>query len=186
MCSPKLLGLQGSSCDKCTDKTMILSDGICSCPTGISTSKDGESCCSENCTDCITLRNGAIQKCNTCQNGFKPLGDQCICYGNVTAGVCTPCASGLYFNGLSCVDCAIATPHCLTCNKETGKCDSCSSPYELSADFTCECPSGQTDTGSSCVALALCSTGQYRNIDGNCYNCGTGCSSCDALTANCN
>ncbi len=115
-----------------------------------------------------------------------PEGDSCVCYGDITDGVCTPCASGLYFTGLECLDCSLATPHCLTCNNETGKCDTCSAPYLLSSDFTCECPTGQTDTGSSCVSLSSCPAGQYRNIDGNCYNCGTGCSSCDALTGNCN
>ena len=60
MCSAKFFGFMGSVCDKCTDKTMNLSDGFCSCPDGISTSMDGESCCSENCTECVTLRNGAV------------------------------------------------------------------------------------------------------------------------------
>ena len=118
-CSGKFLGFMGSTCDKCLDKQMTIVDDECQCPSSVQTSNDGKSCCSANCSECETLRNGRNgrkQKCKACSNGFTPQNDECVCFGSEALGVCTPCSSGTYFSGLACVSCSDATPNCSTCD----------------------------------------------------------------------
>jgi len=137
-----------SSCNQCTNSSLILMDGQCytSCPTQTYLSNGICLPCTQTCSICSTSSN-----CSSCITPYYLSNNSCI------AG----CPNGTYGSNYICLNCSL---NCLLCT-DANSCTSCATDYYL-LNGTCRssCPSGYyLDTSSNrCIQCSLpcliCST----------------------------
>ena len=187
--SCKAKKVTGSTCTKCYDSTMKITNGKCSCPTGLVESSDGVTCCPENCTSCKTDSKKTKGVCSQCSTGFTLAAGICECFGTQSGTSCKPCASGTYFDGSSCVACNTLTPGCAKCNLGTGVCSKCQATFTyIPSSKTCVCPPGKSEVDGVCTDATIttvCPDGEFNDGSGTCVACGNNCSNCKDYTGEC-
>lgn len=168
VCPSGTVACGGSCVDVDTDKFNCGACGkACSTPPNTVATCSGGKCgwvCATSHLDCdLAPTNGCEvysyddqSHCGACSNACKQ-GEKC------TAGVCTPCSSGLTLCGAFCVDLNTSTIHCGACGANCG-----SVPK---ASMTCQ--------GGACKAI--CQPG-YHDCDGNPFN---GCEATLGNTQHC-
>ncbi|CAD8207023.1 unnamed protein product [Paramecium pentaurelia] len=88
------------------------------------------------------------------------------------------CKKGYFLKNNNCISCVQG---CQTCQHES-LCQTCSSGYVLTGDFSCTQCLGCTDCTiqSEIVLCNICATGTYLSSNGSCIPCGQNCASCDS------
>ena len=153
-----------SSGDSCVD----ICNGV-SCNSGYTTVSGTNTCCCESENQCgdFQVYNPTIQKCvdQVCPAGCT---DMCI-------NGCGACEEGRYLS--------YDTGLCPTCSSAIANCEKCTSS---ASGVTCtSCASGYVLLSGKCTKLqqiTLCSSGQYKDSNGNCVDCPSGCAICTSAT----